>query len=193
MWLQLAIFGAMLVMKPSQHPCRMPTLSLRTPASLPSAPLPARMFLLEIYKNFSREPHRQAGRTHPNISAKGPWERASSYFTRNTLATIRAHQAQLTEIGIVDGDPFCDCQDWADIKVDAVRIKTVSKTRVDAIVIFYDVGRMRKKISYRLVYTDDGWRVDDMTLLGSSPDGWLVAVLKAETIELQRRSMANQN
>ena len=74
-----------------------------------------------------------------------------------------------------------------------MRIETVSKTRVDAIVIFYDVGRKRKKISYRLVYTDDGWRVDDMTLLGSSPDGWLVAVLKAETIELQRRSMANQN
>jgi hypothetical protein len=55
--------------------------------------------------------------------------------------------------------------------------------------IFHDVDGKRREVAYRLVLTGKGWRVADMTLLGTSPDGWLVAVLKAKTAELHRRSI----
>lgn len=149
----------------------------------------AEMFLRQIYAHFAGQVDGKDA-PFPRIPlTPGPWQQSSIHFTPDTLAIIDAHRALLTEVGVVDGDPFCGCQDWTDIKVDAVSTTPVSPTRAHATVIFHDIDKKRRTVEYRLVFADDGWRVDDMTLLGTSPDGWLVGVLKAETAELRQRSV----
>jgi len=145
-------------------------------------------FLRQIYAHFARQVDGREAPFSPILLTPGPWQQSSNHFTPDTLAIIDAHRALLTEMGIVDGDFFCGCQDWTDIEVDAVWTTPVSSTRANATVIFHDIDEKRKTVEYRLVLAEDGWRVDDMTLLGTSPDGWLVAVLKAETAELRPRS-----
>ena len=161
-----------------------------TTAHMRAAPPPVspERFLADIYRHFARPDSDSVNTSLPTNVTISPWQLASRYFTADTLAVIGAHQALLTEVGVVDGDPFCGCQDWTHIEVDVVLTKRVSRKRSDATVIFHDVDEKRREVAYRLVLTGKGWRVADMTLLGTSPDGWLVAVLKAETAELHRRS-----
>ena len=153
----------------------------------------AETFLRQIYVHFARQDRRDANVSTLVIAVAGPWQMASHHFTADTLAIINAHQALLTEVGVVDGDPFCGCQDWIDIEVDAVRTTPLTPTRADALVIFHDVDGRSKEITYRLLLTGEGWRVKDMTLLGTSPDGWLIEVLQAETAELRDRALSEWN
>ena len=169
--------------------------ALRAEPSENGSPMPinkpsssAGTFLRDIYKHYKRDDRKNA-----LVDQTPPWHDASDIFTAATLETIRAHQSVLTEVGVVDGDPFCGCQDWIDITVVSVRELQTTPVRADAVVVFHDIDGRRKEIAYRLVLTPQGWRVDDMSLLGTSPDGWLVETLKAETAALRQRALADQN
>jgi hypothetical protein len=143
-------------------------------------------FLRNIYAHYSvrHAPDRPA--------VESPWQRAASIFTPGTAAVIEEHRKLLTEIGVIDGDPFCDCQDWLRLEVDRVSIRAAGPNDAHAIVQFHDKGEATKEVEFRLLRLNGGWRVEDMTLLGASPDGWLVATLKAETAELHENAAAEQ-
>lgn len=158
------------------------------PTATPGSP-DAQGLLRNIYARFAREVDDKASL----VDQTQPWHDASNIFTAATFSIIRAHQQVLKEVGVVDGDPFCGCQDWIDITVDSVSDRQTTPVDADAAVVFHDTDGRRKEIVYRLVLTPEGWRVDDMSLLGTSPDGWLVETLKAETSALQQQALADHN
>lgn len=115
-----------------------------------------------------------------------PWQRPGAYFTRRTTRIIDAHRQRLVELGHVDGDPFCDCQEWSALIVERVATRALARGRAVATVRFSHDGGSLKTVSFRLRRHGGSWQIDDMTLLGTSPDGWLVPTLSAELAALAK-------
>jgi hypothetical protein len=146
----------------------------------------AERFLRGIYAHYSRQ------NATGDAGVESAYQRAASLFTPRTIALIDVHRKLLTEVGAVDGDPFCDCQDWIAVKVDRVSTKALGPNHAVGTVNFHDHDGPAKEIAFRLQRDNDGWRVDDMTLLGASPDGWLVSILQAETAGLREKMSAKE-
>ncbi|HWF78792.1 MAG TPA: hypothetical protein VN694_16625 [Caulobacteraceae bacterium] len=88
------------------------------------------------------------------------------------------------ELGEIDGDWLCDCQDWGHI-VATVTVTEASPTAAKAIAVFDDADikdEPLKKDAFDLVKTPAGWRIHDM---GTAQDASLRAVLTKEIADLK--------
>src|SRR5437868_14915519 len=83
----------------------------------------------------------------------------------------RDHDRSNGEVGAMDSDPVCRCQDWEAIKVTAVHVTMQGANAASADVTFSDMGDVQK-IHYALVWTKDGWRIHD---IGAKDEPSLVA------------------
>ena len=86
---------------------------------------------------------------------------ARKVFSSSLLALIRRDQALAHgEVGALDGDPICDCQDW-EIKDVRVAVSAAGAGRARAVADFRNTG---DAITVRLdlVATPAGWRVDNI-------------------------------
>ncbi len=149
-------------------------------ASVGTASPSAERFLRRIYARYG---HRPAGE---DASVSSPWQRPGAFFTPRTTRIIESHRQRLVELGHVDGDPFCDCQEWTALTVEHVATRALARGLAVATVAFSDGDRSPKIVSFRLRHLGKNWRIDDMTLLGTSPDGWLVPTLSAELAGLAK-------
>jgi opacity protein-like surface antigen len=66
------------------------------------------------------------------------------------------------EVGAMDSDPICRCQDWESIKVKSVQVTMLGENAATADVTMSDMGDTQK-IHYSLVWTKDGWRIHDIS------------------------------
>ncbi len=154
---------------------------LNSPATTAAAASPsAERFLRQIYARYG--PRRQAN----DAPMPTAWQRPGAYFTLRTTRIIESHRQRLVALGYVDGDPFCDCQEWTALTVERVSTRGLGRNRAGATVRFSDGGGSPKVVSFRLQRRGKNWRIADMTLLGSSPDGWLVPTLSAELAALAK-------
>ncbi len=65
------------------------------------------------------------------------------------------------EIGIIEGDPICQCQDVVKFRVTELN---VGGDRENALVdVAFQNGADRGKVKLSLLYTDRGWLIDDIT------------------------------
>ncbi|HTT96832.1 MAG TPA: DUF3828 domain-containing protein [Rhizomicrobium sp.] len=78
------------------------------------------------------------------------------------------------EVGAMDSDPICNCQDWGSIKVTSVQVTMRGKDEANADVTFKDLGEV-EKIQFALVWTKDAWRIHD---IGDKDTPSLVTYLK---------------
>jgi len=88
------------------------------------------------------------------------------------------------ELGAIDGDWLCDCQDWGSI-VATVTVTEASPTAAKAIATFHDTQVQDdhpRRDTFDLVKTPDGWRIHDM---GTAQDPSLRAVLTKEIADLK--------
>lgn len=91
---------------------------------------------------------------------------APRVYSPRLLALIRADQKQAGgEVGKLDSDPLCSCQDAEGLKSLSVKIAPVSAGAASATSVFRLSGKTLT-VGLRLVRTRHGWRVDDV----SSPD-----------------------
>ena len=105
-----------------------------------------------------------AYRNHDSPSNTG--STAPRVYSPGLVALIRADQKQAGgEVGKLDGDPLCDCQDPEGLKLLSVKIAPISAVKAKATSVFRLGGEVRT-VGLRLVHTPRGWRVDDV----SSPD-----------------------
>jgi hypothetical protein len=92
-----------------------------------------------------------------------PLARPRRIFAAPLVAAI-AEDARLSgdEVGYMDSDPLCQCQDPAGLRphIGPVRRPTAASATA-AIVLTFD-GSDRREISVRLVRTGSGWRVADI-------------------------------
>lgn len=87
---------------------------------------------------------------------------AARVFSPRLRALLRRDR-ELTpkgEVGALDGDPICDCQDFEISRV-SVTAEAVRPHRARATAHFLNAGR-RTTVRFDLVATADGWRIDNI-------------------------------
>ena len=115
----------------------------------------SRQFVEALYTSYSQQ---DAGSTLG--------KRADAVFSPTLLAEIRADQtAHAGEVGKLDHDPLCACQDSAGLKVEGITVTPLPNGSADASVRF-TLGEVAKSAQLRLTDTPAGWRVDDVSTPG---------------------------
>ena len=121
------------------------------PATRPTPGLDAaRSFVSDLYAGYAHG--------EPDYLGKG----ADRVFSTRLLGLIRADQKATPEgdVGALDGDPICDCQDQQITDV-AVEATPLSPGHVRARVRFRNFGRPQD-LTLDLALGRRGWRVDDV-------------------------------
>ena len=109
-----------------------------------------RAFIQRIYAGYSRRGY-------------NPLTRIDRTFAPPLAAAIR-EDARLAhgEVGYLDGDPLCDCQDYGKIKVQIRTLKRPTPQSADAAVhVDLGIGEARD-LRLSLVMTRNGWRIADV-------------------------------
>jgi hypothetical protein len=110
------------------------------------------MFISSLYSGYG------AGKPSPNLT--GP--QAAKIFTASTLALIRKDQ-QLAkgQVGVLDYDPICDCQDDADIQNVSVSESSATSQRAKVVAKFKN-GRRKVSVVFDLVLEGGEWKIYDV-------------------------------
>ena len=146
-------------------------LFLAAAAAQPQAATP-RAFLERAYANY-RNPH------------FNPFDHLDRYFAPRLIAAIN-EDARLAhgEVGYVDGDPICQCQDPDGLhaKVASVTMQAPAKALAEVILDYTD--STARRVCFSLVRTPSGWRIADVAS-GDEPS-FLRAILDSNR-EARRR------
>jgi hypothetical protein len=91
------------------------------------------------------------------------------------LALLKGDQDKSNgEVGAMDSDPVCRCQDWNALKVTSLHATISSSHAAAADVSISDDGHI-EKIHFALVWLTGGWRIHD---IGTKDEPSLVAYLR---------------
>jgi hypothetical protein len=142
-------------------------LAAAAPAASPPGESP-RAFLERLYAGYRRDDY-------------SPLARPERVFAPALVAAIR-EDARLSrdEVGFMDADPLCDCQDAAGLHADIVSLKQAGPAVTARVAIRFGPPPAppdsRRALTLRLVRTAAGWRVADVA---SSNEPSLLADLQA--------------
>jgi hypothetical protein len=170
--------SAMAAAGQSQNPQAQRGPAQSSPASSGPDVSGARQFLEGLYANY-----RVDGEGVPNQTVK-----EADVYDPSLLVLMHANQqaAGDGEVGYLDGDPLCDCQDF-DIRAVKLDFKAVGKNQLVATVVFHNLDR-DTTLRLALRFTSSGWRVSDVI---SASGGSLRADLQKSTLEFKRKSAAH--
>jgi hypothetical protein len=124
-----------------------------TPAWAAPSAASAEQFLRGLYANY--KPHgKPVSFVYPD--AKGLVDPAMLALLKHDKVKSKG------EVGAMDSDPVCNCQDWGTLKVTSLKVTMSGDSAASADVTFKnldDVENMR----FSLVYLDGGWRIHDIS------------------------------
>jgi hypothetical protein len=107
-----------------------------------------REFIEKIYESYSEE-------------GFNPLAEPGLYFTPELTAAIEKDSSG-GEVGYLDGDPLCDCQDYDRLSAKVVTILQPSPRAATAHV-HVDLGKGQvRDLQFRLNLTPLGWRISDV-------------------------------
>jgi hypothetical protein len=123
---------------------------LAAAASQPQAESP-RAFLEHVYASYK----------NPDFS---PFSHLDRYFAPPLVAAIR-EDARLAhgEVGYVDGDPICQCQDPAGMRPSVGRVTQQGKGKATVEVSIASDNDKPRPTRFSLVRTRAGWRIADVS------------------------------
>jgi hypothetical protein len=108
-------------------------------------------FIESVYSNY--------GSDESTFAFNGPG--ADTLFAPTLLHLIRLDQQRAQgEVGYLDGDPLCACQDSRGLRVDGIRIKSRSDTTIAEVSIRF--GTDSKCIVLKLDNTKGKWLIGDI-------------------------------
>ncbi len=113
-----------------------------------------RIFVEKLYSSYAN-------------SSFSPLDRPERIFAPPLTHAIKEDQRLARgEVGFLDGDPLCDCQDTAGMRPRIVSL-VVSKTNASARVFLSFAGTSDSRdIRLKLLLTRSGWRVADVVTKG---------------------------
>jgi len=93
-----------------------------------------------------------------------PFDHPERYFAPKLLAAIK-EDARLAhgEVGYVDGDPICQCQDPDGMHARIARITPQGANKATVQVIIDWVDSTARRVRFNLVRTAGGWRIADVS------------------------------
>lgn len=113
-----------------------------------------------------------AGYRDPDYS---PLARPERVFAPPLVAAIREDERlSRDEVGFMDADPLCQCQDATGLRPDIREIRTSGGSKA-AVRVALDFGEDHREVRLRLVRTAAGWRIAD---IASADDPSLLASLR---------------
>ncbi len=116
---------------------------------------------------------RQTFQRYETMRAKGPdytGKLAPLVFTPSLIQLIRRDQkGHPGEIGKLDADPICDCQDWNHLTVSTFEFVKESATNATVSFIVRDSAEgaySLPRTRWHLVWLTTGWKIDDLETRG---------------------------
>jgi hypothetical protein len=89
---------------------------------------------------------------------------AAAVFSFQLLGLIRADEREAHgEVGRLDGDPICDCQDAGGLALTGLDIQLAPHGRAAAHVTLHYPSPEVRKLTLQLLWTPHGWLVDDVS------------------------------
>ena len=138
--------------------------SAQAAAPAPSA-ASAEQFLRGLYAKYTTN-----GKPTPFV-----YPDAKNIVDAQMLALLKHDQDKSQgEVGAMDGDPVCNCQDWDGLKITSLRTAVQGNNAATADVAFTNAGSS-EKIHFALVWANGSWRIHD---IGTKDQPSLVAYLK---------------
>jgi hypothetical protein len=121
-------------------------------------------------------------RTSPDFS---PFKHAELYFAPTLLAAIN-EDSRLAhgEVGYLDGDPICQCQDTAGMRPRVLKVTRPSAGKASVQVLIDWQDNTARKARFSLVRVRGAWRIADVA--SGDERSLLQALLKANR-EVKRR------
>jgi hypothetical protein len=115
-----------------------------------------RAFVAWLYSHYPTSEHR------PAFEPFGP--DMGRVFHPSLVALIKADQQLASgEVGALDGDPLCDCQDDGGLTFKVAQVRSAGPGRASAVVVrAYPGDREVEDITLDLVQTQGQWRVWDV-------------------------------
>jgi hypothetical protein len=125
-------------------------LAMTAPAQAQSLP-EAKTFVTGLYSAYQRQPG-------PDYLGK----QMGDVFAPDLIALIKREAAGVPkgDVGALDGDPICDCQDWQISEVE-VAVSAPKPGGAEAEVRFQNAGEPRQ-VRLDLVAVQGRWRVGDV-------------------------------
>jgi hypothetical protein len=114
-----------------------------------------------------------------------PFDHPDRYFSPR-LAAAMAEDARLAkgEVGYLDGDPICQCQDPAGLKARVLRVIPQGPNKASVQVSIGLSGYDARPARFTLVRTRAGWRIDDVS---SKDEPSLFRAIAASNREMRRK------
>jgi hypothetical protein len=122
----------------------------------------AKAFLVGLYAHYQTNKNNNFNMFDTNSSA---------VFDPDTLALLRADTKALKgDLGEIDGDWLCDCQDFTSIQA-TVNVTSATPTTAEATADFHDTvdPRPSERDTFDLVKVNGAWRIHDMSTPGQPP------------------------
>jgi hypothetical protein len=112
----------------------------------------ARIFLDQIYAHY----------VGPGNGLQSLGKDAPKLFAPELLALIREDQRNSQgEVGLLDHDPICSCQDFENLKVTKIKVTQLGPSRAKAKVDFVNGGR-KVEVGFLLIRKSCQWRILDV-------------------------------
>lgn len=107
-----------------------------------------------------------------------PFDHPNLYFAPSLLSAIK-EDARLAhgEVGYVDGDPICQCQDTDGLHAKVAKVTRQGATKALAEVILDFTDSAARRVKFSLVRTTAGWRIADVS--SSDEPSFLGAIEKS--------------
>ena len=114
-----------------------------------------------------------------------PFDHPDRYFAPNLRAAIREDERLAHgEVGYLDGDPICQCQDPDGMHAKVARVTQRGALNAIADVILDWTDSTARRVKFSLTRTSAGWRIADVS---SSDEPSLLKALQASNAKARKR------
>ena len=136
----------------------------------------ATKFIEKIYAHY---------RNTNSLNAPGSSIADKTISTPSLLQLIHEEQKLLDgEVGYLNGDPFCDCQDYENLQIEQIAVAKTGKNSAQVKVRFTNLGSTGQ-LQYKLQWLNGHWLIDDITSFSSNPPSSLRAGLNESIAQHQ--------
>ena len=96
----------------------------------------------------------------PGVSTDRPG--GAAFYAAPLLDALAKDEALAHgEVGTIDGDPLCNCQDFGKLKLTHLAVTPAGAEAVEAVVDFVNLGS-KQRVTLTLAKTPAGWRIADV-------------------------------
>ena len=107
-----------------------------------------RAFISRVYSEYGKE-------------GFSPLARPDAYFAPALTDEIRKDGAD-GEVGYLDGDPLCDCQDFERLTLKILQVRQPTAKTATAHILVRLGPNATRDLQLRLIRTSAGWRISDV-------------------------------